>query len=93
LQRKRKKEFFDSRKTAQDVRWEEVPRKHAGEGSDMHSETKIFYLETHEFGSNPPFKKKQPVILISCSKTRGNSSVFFNQLAGNVSISFTGLEL
>jgi hypothetical protein len=35
-----------------------APRKHVGEGSDVHSETKIFNLETHEFGSNPQFLKK-----------------------------------
>ena len=35
-----------------------APRKHAGEGSKVRSETKIFNLGTHEFGSNPPFKKK-----------------------------------
>ena len=34
-----------------------APRKHVGEGSNVRSETKIFNLETHEFGSNPPFKK------------------------------------
>ena len=37
-----------------------APRKHIGKGSDVHSETKIFNLETHEFGSNPPLKKNIP---------------------------------
>jgi hypothetical protein len=34
-----------------------APRKHVREKSNVHSETKIFNLETHEFGSNPPLKK------------------------------------
>jgi hypothetical protein len=34
--------------------------KHVEEGSNVRSETKIFNLETHEFGSNPPFKKNVP---------------------------------
>ena len=34
-----------------------APHKHVGEGSGVRSETKIFNLETHEFGSNPPLKE------------------------------------
>ena len=33
------------------------PRKHVGEGSNVRSETKIFNLDSDEFGSNLPLKK------------------------------------
>jgi hypothetical protein len=34
-----------------------APCKHIGEGSNVHSKTKIFNLDSDEFGSNPPFLK------------------------------------
>jgi hypothetical protein len=37
-----------------------APHMHVGEGSNVRSETKIFDLETHEFGNNPPFKLNVP---------------------------------
>jgi hypothetical protein len=53
-----------------------APRKHVGEESDVRSETKIFNLETHEFGSNLPLKKKRPAISISYLTSGGNRSFF-----------------
>jgi hypothetical protein len=35
-----------------------APRRHVGEGSNVRSETKISNLDSDEFGSNPPFKKR-----------------------------------
>ena len=39
-----------------------APRKHIEEGSNIRSETKIFNLDSNEFGSNPPLKKMAGVI-------------------------------
>ena len=37
-----------------------APCKHVEEGSDVRSETKIFNLDSDEFGSNPPLKNVPP---------------------------------
>jgi hypothetical protein len=52
-----------------------APRKHVREGSNMRSETKIFNLDSDEFGSNPPLKKR-PAISISYLTSGGNNQSF-----------------
>ena len=48
-----------------------APRKHVGEGSDVRSETKIFNLDSYEFGSNLPLKKNVPPFPFRSPKTAG----------------------
>jgi hypothetical protein len=73
-----------------------APRKHVREGSDVRSETKIFNLETHEFGSNPPFKKSVPPFAFHSLLSSGNriflSRYFWQELELKKS-KFENLEL
>jgi hypothetical protein len=41
----------------------------------VRSETKIFNLETHEFGSNPPLKKNIPPFSFRTAKWREQSAL------------------
>ena len=59
-----------------------APCKHIREGSDVRSETKIFNLETHEFGSNPPLEKNVPPYSFCGVKWREQK--LKKTLAGNV---------
>ncbi len=63
------------------------PRKHIGEGSNVRSETKIFYLDLDEFGSNLPLKKNGGINIIIL--LAGTTSAK-NKLAGNVSFFLVG---
>jgi hypothetical protein len=46
------------------------------------SQTKIYYLETREFVSNPPFSKTNLAGVISCYNLRGNDGFKKNQKPG-----------
>jgi hypothetical protein len=65
-----------------------APRKHIGEGSDMGSETKIFNLNSDEFGTNPPFSKKCPAISILQYTFWWEQSEFFLLLGGKFLVAF-----
>ena len=59
-----------------------APRKHVGEGSNVRSETKIFNLDSDEFGSNPPFFNQ-----FRSPQTAG-TEVCFKSIGGKCHVTF-----